>query len=193
EGFVVGEGVGAVLLKPLSAAERDGDYIYGVLKGSSINTGGYMSPDPKAQSEVVQNALIRSGVPGDTISYVEAHGTGTNLGDPIELRGLEKAFTGLGSGPIRCALGSVKGNIGHLESAAGISALTKVLLQLREGELVPSLHSTPSSSHIDWSKSRFYMQQTHSPWTRGSHPRRAGVSSFGAGGSNAHLIVEEYE
>ncbi|MGV2921857.1 beta-ketoacyl synthase N-terminal-like domain-containing protein, partial [Streptomyces alfalfae] len=148
DGFVDGEGVGAVLLKPLRAAEADGDRVYAVLKGSAINAGGktsgYTVPNPTAQAEVITAALRRAGVAPHTVGYVEAHGTGTPLGDPIEIAGLREAFRADADGhvaPGGCAVGSLKSNIGHLESAAGIAGLTKVLMQLKHGVLPPSLHS----------------------------------------------------
>ncbi|MCW3465911.1 SDR family NAD(P)-dependent oxidoreductase [Chitinophaga nivalis] len=196
DGYVPGEGVGAVLLKRLSQAEADGDHIYGVIKGSAINhggkTNGYTVPNPKSQAAVIQAAMQRAGVQAEDISYVEAHGTGTSLGDPIEIAGLVKAFAT--TQQQYCSIGSVKSNIGHCESAAGISGLTKVLLQLKHRQLVPSLHSATLNAHIDFANSPFRVQQTLTPWTTtGNKPRIAGISGFGAGGSNAHLIVAEYQ
>ncbi|MEU5582777.1 amino acid adenylation domain-containing protein [Streptomyces huasconensis] len=209
DGFVDGEGVGAVLLKPLWAAEADGDRVYAVLKGSAINAGGktsgYTVPNPTAQAEVITAALRRADVTPDTVGYVEAHGTGTPLGDPIEIAGLRAAFRPGADGsaaPGSCAIGSLKSNIGHLESAAGIAGLTKVLMQLKHGILPPSLHSAELNPDIDLTGTPFHVQQEAAPWHRPvlrdqdgreTHgPRRAGVSSFGGGGANAHLIVEEY-
>ncbi|WP_052410167.1 SDR family NAD(P)-dependent oxidoreductase [Paenibacillus durus] len=200
DGYVPGEGVGAVLLKPLSRAVADGDRIYGVIKGSALNhggkTNGYTVPNPKAQAEVIEQALKEAGIDARTISYVEAHGTGTSLGDPIEVAGLSKAFGGPAEKPY-CAIGSAKSNIGHGESAAGIAGVTKVLLQMQHGELAPSLHAKETNPHIDFSRSPFTVQQELGPWERpvmeGERlPRRAGISSFGAGGANAHVIIEEY-
>ncbi|KJK56411.1 hybrid non-ribosomal peptide synthetase/type I polyketide synthase, partial [Saccharothrix sp. ST-888] len=209
DGFVDGEGVGAVLLKPLAAAVADGDRILGVIRGSAINsggnTGGYTVPSPIAQSGVIRGALDRADVAAETVGYVEAHGTGTLLGDPIEIAGLARAFgepgdpgdpAQRGRRP-RVAVGSVKTNIGHLESAAGIAGLTKVLLQLRHGMLVPSLHSAQRNPEIDFTGTPFEVQQTLQPWARLSGPedelpRRALVSSFGAGGANACVVLEEY-
>ncbi|MET9831652.1 amino acid adenylation domain-containing protein [Streptomyces sp. NPDC006385] len=208
DGFVDGEGVGAVLLKPLRAAEADGDRIYAVLKGSAINSGGrtsgYTVPSPQAQAEVIRAAVRRSGVDPRTITYVEAHGTGTPLGDPIEIAGLREGLLGGAPADARpeCAIGSVKSNIGHLESAAGIAGLAKVLMQLRHGVVPPSLHSEQLNPDIDLSGTPFRVQQEAAPWPRPvlrddagrerEFPRRAGISSFGGGGANAHLIVEEY-
>ncbi len=206
DGYVPGEGVGAVLLKPLPQAEADGDQIYGIIKGSSVNHGGkthgYTVPNPNAQRDLIAKALAESGIEAGTISYVEAHGTGTALGDPIEIKGLTNAF---GNGQQRspaCAIGSVKSNIGHLEAAAGIAGLTKVLLQMKHQQLVPSLHSENLNPHIDFKNSPFKVQRELAEWKRPiitidgvqrEYPRRAGISSFGAGGANAHLVVEEYQ
>jgi polyketide synthase PksJ len=213
DGFVDGEGVGAVLLKPLAAALADGDRVLGVIRGTAVNsggnTGGYTVPSPAAQSAVIRAALDRAGVGPDTIGYVEAHGTGTLLGDPIEIAGLTDAFGGRIDPADRArrpsvAIGSVKTNIGHLESAAGIAGLTKVLLQFRHRMLAPSLHSARLNPEIDFTTTPFEVQQTLRPWPRiepsdpgaegapGALPLRAVVSSFGAGGANACVIMEEY-
>ncbi|WPQ61778.1 SDR family NAD(P)-dependent oxidoreductase [Chitinophaga sancti] len=205
DGYVPGEGVGAVLLKPLSKAIADGDHIYGVIKSSAVNhggkTNGYSVPNPGAQSGVISHAFKKSGVDPRSISYIEAHGTGTFLGDPIEIAGLNKAFREFTSDKQFCAIGSAKSNIGHCESAAGIAGLTKILLQLKHRQLVPSLHSAVLNVNIDFANSPFVVQQELSPWERPllekngrmeECPLRAGISSFGAGGSNAHLVIEEY-
>ncbi|MFH0348563.1 SDR family NAD(P)-dependent oxidoreductase [Bacillus vallismortis] len=205
DGYVPGEGVGAVLLKPLKKAIEDNDYIYGVIKGSSVNhggkTNGYTVPNPNAQGNLIMEALQKSNVSPDEISYIEAHGTGTSLGDPIEISGLTKAFHNL-SKKDKFPIGSVKSNIGHLESAAGIAALTKVLLQMKHKKIVPSIHSEPLNPNIDFEHSPFYVPKQLEEWAQPTVlkdgekvtvPRIAGISSFGAGGSNAHLIVQEYE
>ncbi|MFF0826322.1 SDR family NAD(P)-dependent oxidoreductase [Brevibacillus sp. NPDC003359] len=205
DGFVDGEGVGAIILKPLHQAEADGDHIYGVLKGSMINAGGrvkgYTVPNPRMQSQVVIEAIRRAGIDPRTISYVEAHGTGTTLGDPIEIEGLRRAFEQETPDKQFCAIGSVKTNIGHCESAAGIAGLSKILLQMQHRQLVPSLHADVPNPNIQFSQTPFYVQQELAEWKRPviTHegntreaPRIAGISSFGAGGANAHVIVEEY-
>ncbi|MET7403586.1 beta-ketoacyl synthase N-terminal-like domain-containing protein, partial [Dactylosporangium sp. NPDC005572] len=195
DGYVPGEGVGAVLLKPLERAEADGDTIHGVILSVAVNHGGRAAgmtvPNPVAQGDVIARALADAAVDPDTVGYVEAHGTGTALGDPVEVAGLHRAFAGRAE---PCALGSVKSNVGHLESAAGMVALTKVLLQLRHGRIAPSLHSAELNPGIDFAESPFEVPQTARDWPRptGGGPRRAGVSSFGAGGANAHVVVEEY-
>ncbi len=205
DGYVPGEGVGAVLLKPLARAIEDKDHIYGVIKGTAINhggkTNGYTVPNPSAQAQVVADVVAQSGIEPGMISYVEAHGTGTSLGDPIEIAALTQAFGAGNSGRQFCSIGSVKSNIGHLESAAGIAGVAKVLLQLKHGSLVPSLHSQALNPHIDFSQTPFFVQRTVDSWQRplierdGERfecPRIAGISSFGAGGANAHVLIEEY-
>ncbi|MES2741333.1 MAG: SDR family NAD(P)-dependent oxidoreductase, partial [Pseudomonadota bacterium] len=205
DGYVPGEGVGAVLLKPLHQAVADGDHIYGVIKASAINhggkTNGYTVPNPNAQAQVIAQALKESGVPARAVSYIEAHGTGTALGDPIEIAGLNAAFSAQTAERQYCAIGSAKSNIGHCESAAGIAGLTKVLLQMRHQQIVPSLHSATLNPHIDFAATPFVVQQTLAPWERPvleqdgerrEYPRIAGISSFGAGGANAHVVIEEY-
>ncbi|MGW1130840.1 SDR family NAD(P)-dependent oxidoreductase [Streptomyces griseoluteus] len=204
-GFVPGEGVGALVLKRLEDAERDGDHIRAVILGTSINhggtTNGYTVPNPVAQGRVVRDALDRAGVDARTIGYVEAHGTGTALGDPIEINGLTRAFSQDTHDLGYCAIGSVKSNIGHAEAAAGIAGVFKTLLQMRHGELVPSLHADELNPHIDFDTTPFVVQREGAEWKRQfvavdgvstEVPRRAGVSSFGAGGSNAHVVIEEY-
>ncbi|WP_042206751.1 SDR family NAD(P)-dependent oxidoreductase [Paenibacillus durus] len=197
DGFVDGEGVGAVLLKPLEEAIRDENYIYGIIKGSGINaggkTGGYLVPNPSAQAGVIRETLMKSGIEPESISYIEAHGTGTALGDPIEIAALNEVFGKTGGAAKHCAIGSVKSNIGHLESASGIAGLTKVLLQMKHRQLVPSLHSLQINPRIKLEGTPFSVQQKLEEWTSTAYPRRAGLSSFGAGGANAHLVIEEYD
>jgi acyl transferase domain-containing protein/NAD(P)-dependent dehydrogenase (short-subunit alcohol dehydrogenase family)/acyl carrier protein len=204
-GFVPGEGVGVVLLKRLSHARRDGDRIHAVVRATSINhggrTNGYTVPNPAAQAEVVMEALRRANVPPRAISYIEAHGTGTELGDPIEIAGLTQAFGNGAADRQFCAVGSIKSNLGHGESVAGIAGLTKVILQMRHERLAPSLHASELNPHIEFATTPFFVQTELGPWIRPivesqgrsvEYPRMAGVSSFGAGGANAHVIVEEY-
>ncbi|VVC77176.1 Polyketide synthase PksL [Aquicella siphonis] len=197
KGYVPAEGAGTVLLKPLAAAIRDHDRIYGIIKGSAMNhggkTSGYTVPNPKAQSDLIRSALQKAGIHPRSISYIEAHGTGTALGDPIEIRGLQNAFEEFTQDRQFCAVGSVKSNIGHLEAAAGISQLAKVLLQMQYKKLAPTLHAENLNPYIDFSHTPFYVQRELSEWRSDTGmPRRAGISSFGAGGTNVHLIVEEY-
>ncbi|HML90294.1 MAG TPA: SDR family NAD(P)-dependent oxidoreductase [Methylomusa anaerophila] len=205
DGYVPGEGVGAVLLKPLSRAIADGDHIYGVIKATAINhggkTNGYTVPNPNAQSSVIKAALTEAGIDPRLISYIEAHGTGTSLGDPIEIAGLTKAFQEYTKDKQYCAIGSAKSNIGHCESAAGIAAVTKVLLQLKHRQLAPSLHSATLNPNIDFAGTPFTVQQELAEWKRPvvtingqtrEYSRIAGISAFGAGGANAHVVIEEY-
>ncbi|HBV97545.1 MAG TPA: hypothetical protein DEF36_10925, partial [Desulfotomaculum sp.] len=205
DGYVPGEGVGAVLLKPLAKAIADGDNIYGIIKATSINhggkTNGFFVPNPNAHAGVYGRAFKEAGIDPRTISYMEAHGTGTALGDPIEITGLTKIFQEYTKDKQFCAIGSVKSNIGHCESAAGISGVTKILLQIKYSQLAPSLHSGALNANIDFSNTPFVVQQELAEWKRPvvelngvsrEYPRIAGVSSFGAGGSNAHVLIEEY-
>ncbi|USX56207.1 beta-ketoacyl synthase N-terminal-like domain-containing protein [Lentzea sp. HUAS12] len=200
DGYVPAETVGAFLLKPLEAAERDGDRIYGVIRGSALTHGGrttgFTVPNPAAQALAIERALRQAAVDPGTISYVEAHGTGTQLGDPIEIAGITAAF-----GATRkqyCAVGSVKSNIGHGEAAAGVAQIAKVVLQMQHRTLVPSLlHSDRTNPSIDFANSPVYVQRSLEEWNPartglGDVPLRAGVSSIGAGGTNVHLVLEEY-
>jgi acyl transferase domain-containing protein len=197
DGYVPGEGVGAVLLKPLSDALRDGDFIHAVIRGTAANhcgrTHGYTVPNPRAQADVVRAALADAGLGPRQISYVEAHGTGTSLGDPIEISGLREVFARHEPCAPPLPIGSVKSNLGHLEAAAGIAGLTKVVLQLRHGQLAPSIHSERLNPAIDFAGCGFVVQHELTEWPpdEGMKPRRAGISSFGAGGSNAHVVLEE--
>ncbi len=201
-GYVMGEGIGALFLKPLDQAVAAGDNIYGVIKSAVVNhggrTSGYTVPNPKAQADLVAAALAKANIDARTIGYVEAHGTGTELGDPIEITGLSNAFQSYTVDNQACAIGSVKTNIGHLEAAAGVVGVSKVLLQMRHRQLVPSLHSSELNEFIDFEHSPFYVVQKLEEWKAKEVdgvrlPLRAGISSFGAGGSNAHIILENYE
>lgn len=205
DGYVPAEGVGAVLLKPLSKAIADDDHIYGIIKATATNHGGkangYTVPNPNSQAILVRSAVEQAGINPRAISYIEAHGTGTSLGDPIEIAGLTQAFRKYTQDNQFCAIGSAKSNIGHCEAAAGIAGLTKVLLQLKYQQLAPSLHSTILNENINFRKSPFVVQQELAEWKRPvidengekrEYPRIAGVSSFGAWGSNAHVLIEEY-
>ena len=201
DGYIPGEGVGVVVLKRLSEAERDGDHIYGVIRGSALNhggkTNGYSVPNPQAQASAISRALAESKTDARHVSYIEAHGTGTKLGDPIEIAALSRAFRPYTEENGFCLIGSAKSNIGHCESAAGIAGLTKVLLQMQHRQIVPSLHSAQLNPHIDFAKTPFIVNQTLRPWEPPvvdgrTLPRIAGISSFGAGGSNAHVLIEEY-
>ena len=205
DGYVPGEGVGAIILKSLSQAEADGDPIYGVIKGSAVNhdgkTHGYTVPNPNSQSELIVKALKKAKIHPRAVSYIEAHGTGTSLGDPIEITGLTKAFNQYTKDQQYCSIGSVKSNIGHLEATAGIAGITKILLQMKHRQLVPSIHSDTLNPNIKIEDTPFYVQRRCTSWNQPvvnidgrnrRFPRIAGISGFGAGGSNAHIIIEEY-
>ncbi len=197
-GFVPGEGVGTLLLKPLSQAMADRDPIHAVIRGTAVNhggkTNGYTVPNPLAQADVIRMALDQSNISADQISYIEAHGTGTELGDPIEVTGLTQAFAKDKVEQRHCALGSAKSNIGHLEAAAGVAGVTKVILQLKHKQLVPSLHASELNPDLRLDTTPFYLQQNLNEWEQpDSDSRIAGVSSFGAGGANAHVIIEEFD
>jgi len=201
DGYVPGEGVGAVLLKTLADAERDGDEIRAVIKATGCNhggkTNGYSVPNPNAQANLIADVMDKSGVDPRSISFVEAHGTGTALGDPIEIAGLTRAFEEFTDERQFCSIGSAKSNIGHLEAAAGVAAVAKVLLQLKHRQLAPSLHSATINPNIRFEQTPFLLQRDLATWKRPvfdgvEQPLRAAISSFGAGGSNANLIMEEY-
>ncbi|MEQ7681104.1 non-ribosomal peptide synthetase [Bacillus ayatagriensis] len=209
DGFAVSEGAGILFLKKLSEAEKAGDHIYGVIKGSAVNHGGransLTTPNPKAQAEVVRTAYDKAGIDPRTVTYIEAHGTGTELGDPVEINGLKSAFQKLyektGDPAVyasHCGLGSAKTNIGHLSLAAGVAGVIKVLMQMKHKTLAKSLHSEVINPYIKLKDSPFYIVQEKREWTalkdeNGNHlPRRAGISSFGIGGVNAHVVIEEY-
>ena len=190
-GTVPGNGVGAVVLKRASDAIADGDAIRAIIRGFAVNNDGaakvgYTAPSVKGQAEVIRAALATADIDPATISYVEAHGTGTALGDPVEIAALADAF---GPVPERCALGSLKSNVGHLNSAAGVAALIKVCLMLEHRKLPPSLHFERPNPGLLLDRRPFRVQAVPEPWE--ASPRRAGVSSFGFGGTNAHVIVEE--
>jgi len=208
-GYVRGEGSGAVFLKALEDAEKDGDFIYAVIKGSAVNHGGransMTAPNPNAQAELLIKAYREAGIPFDTVTYIEAHGTGTPLGDPIEINALKQANQELSSrGSValnekRCAIGAVKSNIGHLESAAGIAGLLKVILSMKYLKIPGNINFNCINPYIDLSDSPFYIVDKTKDWDclfdedNREIPRRAGVSSFGFGGSNAHVVLEEYK
>jgi amino acid adenylation domain-containing protein len=196
QGTVPGSGAGIVALKRLSDALADGDSIYAIIKGSAINNDGslkvgYTAPSVDGQAEVITMAQAMAGVSPETISYIEAHGTGTVLGDPIELAALTQAFR-LGTQETDfCAIGSVKSNVGHLDSAAGVTSFIKAVLAVKHGLIPPSLNFTRPNPKIDFAGSPFYVNTELAQWKTFGVPRRAGVSSFGIGGTNAHVILEE--
>lgn len=195
DGYVRGEGCGIVVLKRLSDAVRDGDRIQAVIRGSAINqdglSNGLTAPNGPSQQAVIRQALENAGVEPAQISYVEAHGTGTSLGDPIEVRSL-KAVLGEGRSIDQpCLIGSVKTNIGHLEAAAGMASLLKVVLALQHKQIPAHLHLKELNPYISLSGTPFAIPTELQPWTVSTEPRLAGISSFGFGGTNGHIIVEE--
>ncbi|HZB45259.1 MAG TPA: beta-ketoacyl synthase N-terminal-like domain-containing protein, partial [Pyrinomonadaceae bacterium] len=194
-GTVVGSGVGIVVLKRLEDALADGDTVHAVIKGSALNNDGsmkvgYTAPSVEGQAEVIGEALGMAGVEAETISYVEAHGTGTTLGDPIEIAALAQVFRAATGKRNFCAVGSVKTNVGHLDTAAGVASLIKVVQALGHRTLPPLANHTAPSPLLDIERTPFALSASAVPWP-GDRPRRAGVSSLGVGGTNAHVVVEE--
>ena len=195
-GTIWGSGAGIVVLKRLSDALDDNDYIHALLLGSAINNDGslkvgFSAPSEQGQSAVVAQALAVADVDPRSVSYVEAHGTGTALGDPIEVAALSSAFGGASDDRQWCGLGSVKTNIGHLGPAAGVAGLIKTTLALQHGAIPPSLHFEQPNPKLKLTDSPFHIAATLTHWPATDKPRRAGVSSFGIGGTNAHVVVEE--
>lgn len=195
KGTVFGSGAGAVLLKRLEDARRDGDRIYAVIRGVGVNNdgaakAGFTAPSVQGQAEAILAAHAMAEVDARSIGYVECHGTGTQLGDPIELAGLVRAF-GVDDRPGSCALGSVKANVGHLDAAAGVVGLIKAALCLHQGLIPPLAHFRAPNPALDLARSPFYVPRALTPWPAGDVPRRAGVSAFGVGGTNVHLVLEE--
>ncbi|MEN7551964.1 SDR family NAD(P)-dependent oxidoreductase [Rapidithrix thailandica] len=205
DGYVPGEGVGAVLLKPLHKATADKDHIYGVIKAVGANhsgkTSGFSVPGLHAQKNLIVKTVEQSGCPAETIRYIESAANGSPFGDAIEVNAISKAFGRLTSKKAYCAIGTVKSNIGHLEAASGISQLVKVLLQMKHGKLVPTINAETLNENITLHNTPLYLQKELADWDRLEAvnndgtvkviPRRAAINSFGAGGSNVHLIVEE--
>ena len=195
DGYVRGEGAGVVVLKPLSAALDDDDPILGVIRGSAVNndgrTNGLTAPNRQAQVRVLRRAYAAADVPPSSVAYVEAHGTGTRLGDPIEAEALSEVLGADRPLGEPCAIGSVKTNIGHLEAAAGVAALVKVVQAVRHAELPPSINYETPNPLIPFERLAVAVQEEPAPWPEGDDDvRRAGISSFGFGGTNAHLVVE---
>src|SRR6201996_4073082 len=193
-GYVRSEGCGVVVLKRLSDALRDGDSVLALVRGSAVNQDGPSSgqtvPNGPAQQAVLRAALAAARLEPSDIDYIEAHGTGTALGDPIELGALTEVF-GERDGSAPLVLGSVKTNLGHLESAAGIAAFIKTVLSVRHGHINPHLNFTTLTPNAVEGASRFTIAAEGMPWPEVSRPRRAGVSSFGVSGTNAHIVVEQ--
>ncbi|WP_310463067.1 non-ribosomal peptide synthetase/type I polyketide synthase [Sphaerotilus sp.] len=193
EGSVGGAGVATVVLKRLRHAREDGDTVLAVIKGSAINNDGigrvgFTAPSVEGQSRVVRDAM--RGLDFESVSYIETHGTATRLGDPIEVSALNQAYRTGTRKTGYCALGSVKTNIGHLDTAAGVTGLIKTVLALQHREIPPTLHFKQPNPQIDFDDSPFFVNAALRPWASET-PRRAGVSSFGIGGTNAHVVLEE--
>ncbi|WP_283016217.1 non-ribosomal peptide synthetase/type I polyketide synthase [Marilutibacter maris] len=189
-----GDGAGVVLLKRLHDAVRDGDPIHAVIAGSALNNDGsdkvgYTAPSVAGQSSVIRAALRNADVPAHTVRYVEAHGTGTRFGDPIEIRALAQAYGDSPRG--HCAIGSVKPNIGHLDSAAGIAGLLKAVMAVSRAQLPPHINFVEPNPVLDLQSSPFFVNTALRPWPDDPHPRRAGVSAFGIGGTNVHMVIEQ--
>ncbi|MBD1836177.1 type I polyketide synthase [Cyanobacteria bacterium FACHB-472] len=195
DGFARGEGCGVVILKRLSDAIADGDNILALIRGSAVNqdgrSGGLTVPNGPAQQAVIRKALATAGVEPGQVSYIEAHGTGTSLGDPIELRALG-AVLGQGRSPDQpLIVGSVKTNMGHLEAAAGVAGLIKLVLALQHQEIPPHLHLQNPNPYIPWAELPIKIPTQLTPWSSPNGTRIAGLSSFGFSGTNAHIVVEE--
>lgn len=197
DGYVPGECVASILLKPLGRAIKDVDRIHAVIKGSVALHGGYTpsltAPSVSGEENVILKAWENAGIHPESLSYIEAHGTGTKLGDPIELRSLKKAFGRFTEKERFCAVGSVKANIGHTEGAAGIAGVLKVIQQMKHRQIPALAQFKKLNPYVQLDKSAAYVNQKLTKWERGGTPRRAGVSSFGFSGSYAHVVIEEYE
>jgi amino acid adenylation domain-containing protein len=195
-GTIIGHGCGIVALKRLSDAVKDSDNIQAIIRGSAVNNDGsskvgYTAPSVDAQADVVRSALAVARVPSETVTYIEAHGTGTVLGDPIELTALSKAFRAETGRKIKCAIGSIKSSIGHLDAAAGVAGLLKTVLALEHKALVPSLNFETPNPKAGFDGSPFYVNTHLTEWPVNGTPRRAGVTSLGIGGTNVHVVLEE--
>lgn len=196
DGTGIGEGVVAVLLKPLHKALRDNDHVYAVIKGSAVNQDGssvgLTAPNVLAQEEVIVQAWKDAGIDPETITYIEAHGTGTPLGDPIEVDGIQRAFRRFTAKKQFCAIGSVKTNLGHLDNVAGIAGLVQTVAALQHKIIPPSFHFNKPNQRITFEDSPVYVNDRPVNWETGENPRRCGLSSFGLSGTNCHMILEEF-
>lgn len=194
-GTVFGSGVGCVLLKRLDDALADGDNIHGVLKSSAINNDGsnkvsYLAPSVDGQAAAIREAIEIADIDPSSVGFIECHGTGTQMGDPIEVEALSQAYGIDNPRKQYCALGSVKSNIGHLDTAAGMAGMIKAIQSMKYGQLVPTLHFNSPNPAIDFASSPFYVNDRLRDWDA-EGPRRSAVSSLGVGGTNAHVILEE--
>ncbi|HMW00085.1 MAG TPA: beta-ketoacyl synthase N-terminal-like domain-containing protein, partial [Acidobacteriota bacterium] len=194
-GYVRGEGCGVIVLKRLSDAQRNGDHILAIIRGSAINqdglTNGLTAPNGPSQQAVIRKAIKAARVSPTDISYVEAHGTGTPLGDPIEVQALAAVISENRPASHPCVIGSVKTNLGHLEAAAGIAGLIKTVLALHHRQIPPHLHFQQPNPNLSLEPNKLTVPRTLTTWNPINHKRLAGVSSFGFGGTNAHIILEE--
>ncbi|OQW95593.1 MAG: hypothetical protein BWK79_01925 [Beggiatoa sp. IS2] len=202
KGIVTGAGTGNVLLKRLDEALADGDYIHAIIKATALNNDGstkvgYTAPSIDGQAEVIAEAISLAGITSDTVTFIEAHGTGTELGDPVEIAALNKAFRLTAKDPDHqarhfCAIASTKPNIGHLNHASGIASLLKTILTLKNRQIPPSLNFETPNPKIDFENSPFFVNVSLRDWQPPDGlPRRAGVNAFGIGGTNAHVVMEE--
>ncbi|MFP2964031.1 type I polyketide synthase, partial [Myxococcus sp. 1LA] len=197
QGTLFGSGAGVIVLRRLEDALADGDTIYAVVKGSAVNNDGarkvgYLAPSVDGQADAVVEALNVSGISADTIDYIECHGTGTPVGDPIEITALTQAFRTQTQKSGFCRIGSVKTNIGHLDTAAGVASFVKVVQMLRHKQMAPTLHFEKPNPQIDFARSPFSVNASLRDWAPAKgRPRRAAVNSLGVGGTNAHVILEE--
>ncbi|WP_416973760.1 beta-ketoacyl synthase N-terminal-like domain-containing protein [Streptomyces sp. 4F14] len=195
DGYGRGEGAGVLVLKRLSDAERAGDRVLAVIRGSGVSqdgrTAGIMAPNGEAQADLMRSTYARCGIAPESVDYVEAHGTGTVAGDPLEAGALAAVFGAGRPADSPCLIGSVKGNIGHLEAGSGIAGMIKTILALVHEEIPPSVHFSSPNPRIPWERARLRVARERTPWPRGERPRRAGVSSFGYGGTIAHVVLEE--
>ncbi|PXX46801.1 beta-ketoacyl synthase N-terminal-like domain-containing protein [Undibacterium pigrum] len=195
-GTTIGNGVAVVLLKSLDRALADGDPVLAIVRGSAVNNdgagkAGYTAPSPEGQARVISEALLMAEVDPVSIGLVEAHGTATPLGDPIEVEALTRAWRKHTSSNQYCALGSVKSNLGHLDTAAGVASFVKAAMALHFGQVPPSLHYEQANPAIDFENSPFFVPQMLLPWPLDQGPRRAAVSAFAIGGTNCHAILEQ--
>lgn len=195
DGTGLGEGCALIFLKPLKKAIQDRDNIYAIIKGSAINQDGnsmgITAPNAEAQEDVIIRAWKDAKIDPETIDYIEAHGTGTNLGDPIEIEGITRAFRRYTDKKQFCGIGSVKTNIGHLDNASGIASLIKVVISLSKCKIPPSINFNRPNRNIAFQNSPVYVNDILRDWKYSSHPKRCGVSSFGLSGTNCHMILEE--